>query len=103
MQNRHPVDRLNDVRSEIKRLEQEKARLRSYLLEHPQDRMGEEHIAIVGSQSRKRIDLKALADEIGASILARFTNYRAATIVRLHRRDEERAGGGGDYDSVGEP
>jgi hypothetical protein len=42
--------------------------------------MGEEHIAIVGSQSRKRIDLKALADEIGASILARFTNYRAATI-----------------------
>ena len=29
---------------------------------------GEEHVAVVGSQSRKRVDLKALADEIGASV-----------------------------------
>jgi hypothetical protein len=39
MQNRHPADRLADVRSEIKRLEEEEAKLRAYLLEHPQDRM----------------------------------------------------------------
>jgi len=43
--NRHPADRLGDVRSEIKKLEAEEAKLRSYLLEHPQDRTGEEHIA----------------------------------------------------------
>jgi hypothetical protein len=42
--------------------------LRAYLLEHPSDRTGEEHVAVVGSQSRKRVDLKALADEIGASV-----------------------------------
>jgi hypothetical protein len=42
--------------------------LRAYLLEHPSDRTGEEYVAAVGSQSRKRVDLKALADEIGASV-----------------------------------
>jgi len=68
MQNRHPVDRLHDVRVELKRLEAEEEKLRAYLLEHPSDRTGEEHIAVVGSQSRKRVDLKALADEISVSI-----------------------------------
>jgi hypothetical protein len=60
MQNRQPADRLADVRSEIKRLEAEETELRSYLFEHPSDRTGEEHVAVVGSQSRKRVDLKAL-------------------------------------------
>jgi hypothetical protein len=59
MQNRHPADRLADVRSEIKRLEAEEEKLRAYLLEHPQDRTGQEHVAIVGSQSRKCVDLSA--------------------------------------------
>jgi hypothetical protein len=68
MQNRHPADRLADVRSEIKRLEVEEEGLRAYLLEHPSDRTGEERVGVVGSQSRKRVDLKALADEIGASV-----------------------------------
>ena len=58
MQNRHPADRLADVRFEIKRLEGEEAKLRAYLLEHPHDRVGEEHIAVIGSQSRKRVNLK---------------------------------------------
>jgi hypothetical protein len=54
---------LAEVRAEL-----EETQLRAYLLEHPQDRTGDEHVAVVGSQSRKRIDLKALADEIGASV-----------------------------------
>jgi hypothetical protein len=33
MQNRHPVDRLADVRSEIKQLQAEEEQLRAYLLE----------------------------------------------------------------------
>ena len=89
MQNRHPADRLADVRSEIKRLEAEEEKLRAYLLEHSQDRTGEEHVAIVGSQSRKRVDLKGLADEVGASILERFTTFRPAMIVRLQQRTSE--------------
>jgi hypothetical protein len=82
MQNRHPADRLADVRSEIKRLEAEDERLRAYLLEHPQDRAGEEHVAIIGSQSRKRVDLKALADEIGHSLLQRFTTFSSCRIIQ---------------------
>ena len=65
--NRHAADCLADVRFEIKRLEAEEEGLRAYLLEHP-NRTREEHVGVVGSQSRKRVDLKALADEIGASV-----------------------------------
>jgi len=89
MQNRHPADRLADVRSKLKRLEAEEAKLRAYLLEHPTDRTGEEHVAVVGSQSRKRVDLKALADEIGLSILQRFTTFGTAMVVRLQQRAPE--------------
>jgi len=89
MQNRHPVDRLADIRSEIKRLEAEEEKLRAYLLEHPSDRTGEEHIAIVGSQSRRRVDLKGLADEVGASILARFTSFKSTMLVRLQQRQHD--------------
>lgn len=85
--NRHPADRLADVRSEIKLLEAEEVKLRAYLLEHPTDRTGEEHVAVVGSQSRKRVDLKGLADEVGASILARFTSFGTAMVVRLQQRE----------------
>jgi nitrogenase molybdenum-iron protein alpha/beta subunit len=87
--NRHPADRLADVRSEIKRLEAEEAQLRAYLLEHPADRTGEEHIAIIGSQSRRRVDLRGLADEIGASILQRFTTFGTAMVVRLQQRTSQ--------------
>ena len=83
MQNRHPADRLADVQSEIKQLEAEEEQLRAYLLEHPLDRTMQEYTAIIGSQSRKRVDLKALADEIGASVLARFTSFRSMMVVRL--------------------
>jgi hypothetical protein len=85
MQNRHPADRLADVRSEIKKL----VAVRGYLLEHPQARAGDEHVAVVGSQSRKRIDLKGLADEIGASVMARFTSFTSAMVVRLQQRVPE--------------
>jgi hypothetical protein len=56
---------------------------------HPADRTGAEHIAVVGSQSRKRVDLKGLADEVGASILARFTTFGTAMVVRLQQRQSD--------------
>jgi hypothetical protein len=85
--NRHPVDRLADVRQEIKRLEEEEQELRAYLLEHPHDRRGTDYEALVGMQQRKRIDLRALADEIGASLLGRFTRYVSVTVVKVRERE----------------
>jgi hypothetical protein len=74
--NRHPVDRLADVRQE----------LRAYLLEHPYDRTGIEHIATIGEQRRSRVDLKALAHEVGRSLLQRFTHFTSCRTVRLRER-----------------
>jgi hypothetical protein len=71
--NRHPADELADVRFEIRRLQEREEALRAHLLEHPEDRVGDTYTVLVCSQSRKRVDLKRLADEIGASLLARFT------------------------------
>jgi hypothetical protein len=88
MQNRHPADRLADVRSEIKRLEAEEAELRIYLLAHPNDREGDDYVVSIASQSRKKVDLKRLADEIGASLLQRFTSYTSFLAVRLRERSQ---------------
>jgi hypothetical protein len=58
-------------RSRIKRLTEREQELRSYLLEHPQDRIGLEYIVTVGSQSRKNVDLKALATQFAINDIAR--------------------------------
>jgi hypothetical protein len=91
--NRHPADRLADVRQEIKRLEEKEQELRAYLLEHPHDRIGMEHIATVGEQRRSRVDLKALADEIGHSLMQRFTHFTSCRTVRLRERSARSDGG----------
>jgi hypothetical protein len=88
LSNRHPADELADIRSEIRQLEDREKELRAYLLEHPEDRIGVEHIASVGSQTRKRINLKGLADEIGLSLLQRFTSFSSSIVVRLRERAE---------------
>jgi hypothetical protein len=88
MQNRHPADELADIRADIKRLEGREQELRAYLLEHPNDRVGIEHIVTFGEQRRKHVDLRALADEIGASLLQRFTAYRSCIMIRLSERGD---------------
>jgi hypothetical protein len=87
--NRHPADELADVRSEIKRLTIRKGELRAYLLEHPDDREGDDYVVSIVSQSRQKVDLKRLADEIGASLLQRFTSYTSFLAVRLRGRPQE--------------
>jgi hypothetical protein len=57
-------------------------------LEHPEDREGVDYTVSIASQSRKRVDLKALADEIGASQLQRFTSYTSFLAVRLRERSQ---------------
>ena len=88
MQNRHPVDELADVRSEIRRLEGREQELRAYLLEHANDRIGIEYIASIGEQRRSRVDIKALADEIGHSLMQRFTHFTSCRLVRLWERSD---------------
>jgi hypothetical protein len=86
--NRHPADELSDIRAELQRLGEREQTLRAYLLEHPEDRVGDEHVASIGSQQRKRVDLSAFADEVGHSLMERFTSYRTCAVVRLRERGD---------------
>jgi hypothetical protein len=86
--NRHVVDRLADVRSRLKELEHEEASLRSYLLRHPDDLVGNEHEAVVYQQSRKRLDLEGLKREVDAEILHRHTTARRVVFVRVRPRND---------------
>jgi hypothetical protein len=87
--NRHPADELADIRSEIKRLTIREGELRAYLLEHPDDREGDDYAVSITTQSRQRVDLKRLADEVGASLLQRFMSYTSFLTVRLRERSQE--------------
>jgi hypothetical protein len=90
--NRHVADRLADVRSQLKELEEEEASLRSYLLHHPDELVGHEHEAIIYQQRHRRLDLDGLKREVGAEIVRRHTASRPVTFVRvkssLYRRLE---------------
>ena len=71
--NRHPADRLADIREQMRQLEAEETKLRDYLLHHPDDLCGHDYEAIVANQNRNRVDLKGLAREVGAETVRRFT------------------------------
>jgi hypothetical protein len=89
--NRHPADRLADVRRQIEELEIEVNNLRAYLMEHPEDREGDEHTATIGSSQKKHVNLAALEREIGSDTLQRFTNLKPVAVVRLRERKREAA------------
>jgi hypothetical protein len=74
---------LADVRREIKELESRQAKLRSYLLANPHDRHGDEYCALISPQEYKRVDLKALAVEIGEETMRRHTITKEISFVRL--------------------
>jgi hypothetical protein len=86
--NRHPVDRLADVRREIRRLEQERDVLRAYVLDHPEDRVGDDYSAIPFTQQRRRLDLVALELEVGRDVIERCSNSLTVNQVRVRRRAE---------------
>jgi hypothetical protein len=89
--NRHPADELADTRAEIRRLEEREQELRTYLLEHPHDRIGAEFTVTIGEKRRRHVDLQALASEIGHSLLQRFTSFICVVEVRLRQRKEDAA------------
>jgi hypothetical protein len=89
--NRHPADRLADVRRQIEELEGEIETLRTYLMEHDEDRVGDEHVATVSTFQKKHVDLIALEREIGPEILQRFTRRKPISVVRLRDRKREAA------------
>jgi len=87
--NRHAADRLSDVRSEIRRLQVEEEKLRAHLLAHADDRVGDEHIAEIGAQRRRWVDMRGLSEAVGDAVLRRYTITRRVDVVRLRERAHE--------------
>jgi hypothetical protein len=86
---RHPADRLADARRELEKLQAEIGSLRAYLMEHSEDREGDEHVACVGTYRRKHVDWAGLEREIGPKTLQRFTNLKPVAVVRLRDRKRD--------------
>jgi hypothetical protein len=85
--NRHPADRLSDVHAQIKALEAEEARLRDWLLAHPDDRQGFDYAAAISSRSQRRIDPEALRRYVSAEVIARCMVTSTITYVRTRERE----------------
>jgi hypothetical protein len=81
--NRHPADRLADVRSQIKKLEETEAQLREELIASPQNRRGDEWIAKIIQQDSGRYDLAAIVKHYGTAALEPFKSNRSITYVKL--------------------
>jgi hypothetical protein len=69
----------------IRELEQQEEELRHYyyLLNHPHDRVGDQYHACIRPMSRRHVDVKSLAIEVGAEVMAKYTSTRAVDVVRL--------------------
>src|SRR5258708_5932289 len=81
--NRHPVDRLADVRSQIKLLRQSEEELRAEVLANPEDRTGDENEAMICETMVERVDIEKLKSELGMAFLRPFVRQQVQTSVRL--------------------
>jgi hypothetical protein len=87
MTNRHPSDRLSEVRAQIATLKAEEAALRTWLRDHPDDRDGFEFSAAISTRTHQRIDPEKLRRYVGAEVIARCTTTSEVTYVRLRERE----------------
>ena len=83
MPNRHPVDALADIRSEIKVLRESELLLRAEVLENPDELKGDDHEATICELSVERLDLNRLKTELGMSVLRPFLRQQIQGRVLL--------------------
>jgi hypothetical protein len=81
--NRAIADQLHDVRESIRELQYREAKLRLYLIRNPHDRYGSEYHAVIRPMSRRQVDVKSLAIEIGQEVLQRHTRVQSVDPVWL--------------------
>lgn len=84
-QNRHPVDRLFDIREQIKLLESEEKALRSDIIESGNTN-GDEHVAMVKNSVRKLLDRPELERRFGRDEVAACCKESAVTTLSLFKK-----------------
>lgn len=84
-QNRHPVDRLFDVREQIKALENEERALKADIMDSG-DTNGDEHVAMIKHSSRNLLDRPLLEARFGRAEVAQCTKESPVTTLTLYRK-----------------
>lgn len=85
--NRHPVDRLADIRDRIRGLEAEEAAIRDELLDGKHSRVGEQWVATVKEQCRETLDATLIREHFGLKGILPFIKRKTVRMVRLTKRE----------------
>jgi hypothetical protein len=88
--NRHKVDLLSDIRSQLKALKAREAELRAEVVASG-DMTGDEFVAEITQAHFERIDLDHMRRELGTRFLEPFMRKRTSTVVRLKPRQTKKA------------
>ena len=87
--NRHLVDRLYDLREQIKALEIEEKAMRAEIMDSG-DTVGDEYVAMVKNSVRKLLDRPALELKFGREAVAECTKESPVTTLSLFKKAETR-------------
>ena len=87
--NRHLVDRLFDIREQIKALEVEEKAMRAEILDSG-DTVGDEYVAMVKNAVRHLLDRQALEVRFGREAVAQCTKESPVTTLSLFKKADSR-------------
>ena len=87
--NRSDVDKLGDIRAEIRALEAEEAVLRDRIIQTEQAKVtGDDYVATIKASERRTLDTKAVLAWYGEQELARFMRTSEMMVVSVKSRRE---------------
>jgi hypothetical protein len=87
MTNRHPADRLHDVREAIKALRGEEASSKAEIIAEGKW-VGAEYTATLTDQVRSVLDRDKLEKALGKAEIAKHTKVQKIEMLRLHKRSD---------------
>lgn len=90
--NRHPVDRLFDLREQIKNLQEEADGLRADIM-RTQDYVGAEYMAVPKTTEQRRLDRPALELEFGKARIDALCKVIEVTTLNLFKKADVRRPG----------
>lgn len=91
MSNRHPIDRLADVRSELRALEAIEAELRNEIVSGIHGLSGDQFLASVTESERESLDAVALRKHLGPEGVKPFLKKTTVRVLKLTERVHEDA------------
>ena len=85
--NRHPIDELSDVRSEMKRLKAREDELRSVILGGECGLAGDQFNASITLSQQNKMDMDAVRKALGAELVKAMTKSVPIRVIKLSERE----------------